>query len=134
MEPMRKSTQPLRVLVVDDEAAIRRFARMALRRAGYEIEEAGDAAEAISLAQAGLAFDILVADLQMPDGGGADMVRELRAIRDDFKVLYVTGFIDSLMDSRPLMADEAFLEKPFSAEGLVEAVSLLAFGRIVPAR
>jgi hypothetical protein len=60
------------------------------------------------------------------------MVRELRGLLDGFKVLYATGFIDSLMDARPLLEDEAFLEKPYSADGLREAVSLLAYGRIVP--
>jgi hypothetical protein len=45
-------------------------------------------------------------------------------------VLYVTGHIDSLMDTRSLWEDEAFLEKPFTAAGLTEAVSLLLYGTI----
>ena len=129
---MRKA-HALRVLLVDDDSAVRQFAKMALSAAGHDIEEAADAAEAIARVRDGLTFDVVVSDLKMPNGSGADMVRELRAITDDFKVLYATGFIDSLMDARPLMQDEAFLEKPYTAEGLREAVSLLAYGRIVPA-
>ena len=129
---MRKA-HALRVLLVDDDPAVRRFAKMALSSAGYEIEEAADAPEAIARVREGLAFDVVVSDLKMPNGSGADMVRELRAITDDFKVLYATGFIDSLMDARPLMEDEAFLEKPYTSEGLREAVSLLAYGRIMRA-
>ena len=129
---MGKRAHALRVLLVDDEPGVRGFAKMALSSAGYEVEEAADAAEAIARVREGLEFDVLVADLKMPNSSGADMVRDLRAIRDDFKVLYATGFIDSLMDARPLLQDEAFLEKPYTSQGLREAVSLLAFGRIVP--
>lgn len=128
---MGKRAHATRVLLVDDEPAVRRFAKMALSSAGYEVEEAADAAEAIARTRDGLEFDVVVSDLKMPNGSGADMVRELRAIRDDFKVLYATGFIDSLMDTRPLLQDEAFLEKPYTSQGLREAVSLLAYGRIL---
>jgi FixJ family two-component response regulator len=51
-------------------------------------------------------------------------------MRPDLKVLYVTGHIDRLMDSRPLWDGESFLDKPFSMNGLVEAVALLIYGRV----
>jgi FixJ family two-component response regulator len=58
------------------------------------------------------------------------MARRIRMVRPDLPVLYVTGHIDQVMDVRPLWEGEAFLEKPFSAVGLREAVSLLLDGTL----
>jgi FixJ family two-component response regulator len=66
----------------------------------------------------------------MPELGGKEMVRRIRATRPDLKVLFVTGHIDLLMDARPLWEGEAFLDKPFSAAGLREAASLLLHGTV----
>jgi len=78
----------------------------------------------------GTQIDLLVADLDMPEVTGDEMVRRIRVERPDLKVLYVTGHIDRLMDARPLWDGEAFLDKPFSMNGLVEAVSLLIYGNV----
>jgi two-component system C4-dicarboxylate transport response regulator DctD len=73
----------------------------------------------------------LIADLDMPGIGGDEMVRRIRALRPDLKVLYVTAHIDRLLDVRKVLWEgEAFLDKPFSAQGLLEAVSLLLFGTL----
>ncbi len=73
-----------------------------------------------------------MADLDMPELGGDEMVRRIRATRPDLRVLYVTGNIDRLLDDeRPELRDgEAFLDKPFSAVGLLEAVSLILYGTL----
>ena len=118
------------VLVVDDEPAIRQIARRILEDGGYEITEAEGGLEAIALLAQGHPLDLLMADLDMPGLGGDEMVRRIRATRPDLKVLYVTGHIDKLMDARPLWEGEAFLEKPFSAVGLREAISLLLHGTV----
>lgn len=115
------------VLVVDDEAAVRVVARRILEPAGYRVIEAANGFDAVDMI--GGPVDLLIADLEMPALGGVEMVRRIRTVRRDLKVLYVTGHIDVLMDDRPtLWEGEAFLEKPFTKEGLLEAVSLLLFG------
>jgi len=125
----KKSTGTARtVLVVDDEAPIRMLARRVLEDTGYQVTEAADGPDAIELLSKGTTLDLLIADLDMPKLGGDEMVRRIRATRPDLKVLYVTGHIDRLMDARQLWEGEAFLEKPFTAAGLREAVSLLIFG------
>lgn len=118
------------VLVVDDEEPIRRLERRVLEDQGYEISEAGDGLEAIALLATGTALDLLIADLDMPRLAGDEMVARIRSVRPDLKVLFVTGHIDRLMDARPLWEGEAFLDKPFSAAGLREAVSLLLYGTL----
>jgi CheY-like chemotaxis protein len=123
----RTETPPL-VLVVDDEPPIRQIARRILEAEGYQVNEASNGLEAVEQLAKGGAIDLLMADLDMPVLGGDEMVQRIRATRPDLKVLYVTGHIDRLMDARPLWEGEAFLDKPFSANSLREAVSLLIYG------
>jgi two-component system, cell cycle sensor histidine kinase and response regulator CckA len=119
------------VLVVDDEPAIRQLARRILETAGYQVTEAGNGLEGIATLSDGRSLDLLLADLDMPVLGGDEMVRRIRATRPDLKVLYVTAHIDRLMDARPILWEgEAFLDKPFSSAGLLEAVSLLLDGTL----
>jgi two-component system cell cycle sensor histidine kinase/response regulator CckA len=122
---------PLTVLVVDDEKPIRHVARRFLEEDGYQVTEASNGLEAIELLAKGAPLDLLLADLDMPELGGDEMVRRIRSSRPDLKVLYVTGHIDRLMDARPLWEGEAFLEKPFDMAGLREAVSLLLHGTML---
>jgi len=130
---MAKSvTQPI-VLVVDDEETIRQAARRILETSGYKILEAENGVRALELLADGTPVDLLMADLQMPELTGEEMARQLRARRPELKVLYVSGYVDRLLDERPILwEDEAFLEKPFTFDGLTEAVSLLLFGTVKP--
>jgi two-component system cell cycle sensor histidine kinase/response regulator CckA len=117
------------VLVVDDEAPMRALARRILEEDGYRVAEASDGLEAMALL-AERSFDLIVADLAMPNLGGDELICRVRCAHPELKVLYVTGHIDSLMDVRSLWEDEAFLEKPYTSAGLAEAVSLLLYGTI----
>ena len=118
------------VLVVDDEASMRTLQRRVLEAAGYSVLEAANGAEGIARLAGDGRLDLIVADLEMPVLRGDEMVRRIRLARPDLPVLYVTGHIDRLMDARALWEREAFLEKPFSAAGLREAVSLLLKGTL----
>src|SRR2546427_12993675 len=89
------------VLVVDDEPAMRLRARRTLEPAGYHVVEASGAAAAIALIDAGAQFDLLIADLEMPQVSGESMVRQARKLCPNLKVLYVTAHIDRLLDTRP---------------------------------
>ena len=124
------SNTPAAILLVDDEPAVRTVQRRALELEGYVVTEAGSGLEGIAALEQPTKIDLLLADLDMPGLGGDEMVRQIRTKRPDLPVLYVTGHIDRLMDARPLWEGEAFLEKPFSLEGLREAVSLLLYGTV----
>ncbi|HWF87153.1 MAG TPA: response regulator [Vicinamibacterales bacterium] len=128
----KQGVQPV-VLVVDDEQPIRLAARRILEANGYKVLEAENGARALDLLTDDVAVDLLMADLEMPELTGEEMARRLRAQRHDLKVLYVSGYVDRLLDERPVLWEgEAFLEKPFTFEGLSEAVSLLLFGTLKP--
>lgn len=121
------------VLVVDDDAAMRALERRVLSDGPYQVIEADGAATAFRILRGGQHVDLLIADLDMPDVTGEEMVLRIRAARPGQKVLYVSGTVDRLLDARQILDDtEAFLDKPFTAKGLLEAVSLLLYGTLSP--
>ena len=127
------SREPTRgtVLVVDDEPGVRALARRILEGGGYTVVEAGDGLEALDLMASRARVDFLIADLDMPVMRGEDMARKIRALRPDLRVLYVTAQSERLFKERPELIDgEAFLDKPFTMRGLLEAVALLKTGYI----
>ncbi len=118
-----------RVLVVDDEESVRRFAERVLRDGGYEVAGAADGPEALRLVEQQAPFNLFVIDLWMPPMGGDELARQLRRIDPDVKVLYFTAHSDRLFKEKStLWQHEAFVDKPVSVNGLLEAVSHLLFG------
>src|ERR1700736_2308946 len=71
-----------RVLVVDDDPAVRHFLRVALKAAGFSVFEAGSA-DAVSTAVASIRPDAIILDLGLPDGSGIEVIRTLREICAD---------------------------------------------------
>ena len=125
------SAAAMTVLIVDDEEAVRRFVERVLSEAGYRTEVAGDGPEAIQVAQKAGGFDILVTDVMMPQMTGDELARHFRQKEPRLKVLYLTGYSDRLFKEKvTLWEDEAFLDKPCSVKGLLQAVSLLLLGRL----
>jgi EAL domain-containing protein (putative c-di-GMP-specific phosphodiesterase class I) len=87
------SKQSGRVLLVDDDATVRRAYGKSLRGHGWEVEEAGDGADAIK----GLApsqFDVIISDLSMPGMGGLEFLRAVRGVDLDVPVVLITGAPD----------------------------------------
>jgi two-component system cell cycle sensor histidine kinase/response regulator CckA len=119
-----------RILVVDDEAPIRTFAERVLRDGGYEAATASDGSEALRLVEAQMAtFDLFVIDMMMPNMLGTELARQLRHANPEVKVLYFTGYTDQLfLERSTLWEHEAFVEKPVTPKGLLEAASLMLFG------
>jgi two-component system cell cycle sensor histidine kinase/response regulator CckA len=127
MTPAKKAVPVL--MLVDDEPQVLDVERHILEGAGYQVLHTTSALAAIARLADGLPLDLLIADLDMPELGGDEMVRRIRVTRPDLKVLFVTGHADLLMETPRLWQGEAFLEKPFTEEGLREAVSLLLSGQ-----
>jgi two-component system cell cycle sensor histidine kinase/response regulator CckA len=118
-----------RILVVDDEESVREFTQRALQTAGYEVVAASSGREALELVERRGPFDGFVVDVGMPGMSGSDLGHELRRVDPDAKILYFTGFSDRLFDEKTTLgAHEAFVEKPLTVQGLLEAVSLLLHG------
>ncbi len=126
---MRPTGNPLRVLVVDDEAPIRTFTARVLRDVGYVTAVAANGTDALRIAEEEAPFDLFLLDVTMPGMRGDELARRLRQDSPDAKVLYLTGFSDRLFEKRSVLWEgEAFVEKPVTPQGLREAVSLILFG------
>jgi two-component system, cell cycle sensor histidine kinase and response regulator CckA len=121
---------PVRVLIVDDEEPVRKFVDRVMAHGRYQTMVAAGGEEAIEIATKHGPFDLLLTDLLMPDMNGDELARHLRQIQPSLKVLYLTGFSDRLFREKvTLWEGEAFLDKPCSVKSLLQAVSLLIFGR-----
>jgi len=117
-----------RLLLVDDEPPIRMFAGRVLELAGYQVATAGDGPEALETLAAGHEFDLFVLDVMMPQMRGDELAAAVRRRYPDAKVLYFTGFSDVLFKEKAaLWEGEAYIDKPVTPTGLLEAVSLLLF-------
>ena len=121
---------PLKVLIVDDEPSVCQFVEHVLRDEGYATETAFSGSTALSIVETYGPFDLLVTDVNMPNMRGHELAAEARRLDPDIKVLYLTGYSDLLFKERGLLWDgEAFVDKPASPQGLLEAISLLLSGR-----
>ena len=126
----KTSSEPRAVLVVDDEEPVRRFVERVLREAGYKTALAGSGSEALEKATQLESLDVLVTDVMMPQMAGGELARRLRQTQPSVKVLYLTGYADHLFKEKTMLwEDEAYLEKPCTIKALLEAVSLLLYGR-----
>jgi two-component system, OmpR family, response regulator RegX3 len=110
-----------RVLVVDDEPAIRDIVRYALKREGFDVHEAADGDAALASARSE-PFDVIVLDLMLPKLSGTDVCRALRA-ESDVPILILTARDDEVdrVLGLELGADD-YVTKPFSAAELVSRV------------
>lgn len=119
------------VLAVDDEPGVRELSTRILEQGGYRVLAAANGLEALEIVNGGAAIDLLMVDLDMPIMRGEELAERVRIARPESRVLYVTAQSGALFSGRPeLTAREAFLDKPFSVRGLLEAVSLLKNGFI----
>lgn len=114
------------ILVVDDDAVVRTLAKRILARAGYEVLEAADAAQAQVIAAAeGDRLSLLVSDVIMPGMHGPDLVRTLRGELPELPVLFMSGYAADEVDGKSLDERTRLLLKPFAPEELVAAAGEL---------
>jgi len=116
---------PARIVVVDDDEALRHAVRRALRLEGYDVELAGDGQEALARLTGGHA-DLVVLDVLMPLLDGITVCRRLRDNGDHTPVLMLTAR-DTVSD-RVLGLDagaDDYLTKPFALEELLARVRAL---------
>ena len=109
----------LRVLVVDDEPAIRRFLRLSYIAEGYLVEEAEDGGSALALLRT-RAPDLLILDLGLPDLDGLEVIRQLRELGSDIPIVVLSSRMDekSKVLALDLGADD-YVTKPFGIDELL---------------
>jgi CheY-like chemotaxis protein len=115
---------PGRILLVEDEPLIQMLATDYLETAGFKVDVAGSATEAMnSLRLVPGGFDAVIADMGLPDRNGDHLVREIRATNVALPIIIATG--ENTADLRYTFADEknlAFVRKPYTAGDLLDAL------------
>lgn len=106
-----------KILLVEDEPALRSLVQVCLRDAGFHVFGARDAADALRLLdERGSDFDLLVADVVLPDRDGRELAEELGARIPGLAVLLMSGYAEDA-ESAPEL-----LRKPFTPAVLVRRV------------
>jgi signal transduction histidine kinase/ActR/RegA family two-component response regulator len=108
-----------KILLVEDDPRVRSSTIEALQDLGYDPVACSSGAEAMALFDESL-FDLVISDVIMPEMTGPEMIRHLKAEREDFAVLFVTGYVGE-GESDDLRGYE-LLRKPFTVAALANAV------------
>ena len=108
------------ILVVDDEEAVRTVIREILESCGYQVLEANNGHEAMSLYEKeGEKINLVITDLLMPMMSGQSLVDLLSFSHLQKRILYISGYLNEhLLDVSETAVQQNFIEKPFRAENL----------------
>ena len=116
-----------RVLIMDDEADIRKVVRMTLQKAGYEVLEAENGEKAIEVLSSGenrLLLDVIICDIRMPKVNGIEAIAYFRKEYPRVPLIVLTGFPDTDMATSLLREGVLdYLVKPVEGEKLKGAVA-----------
>jgi DNA-binding NtrC family response regulator len=127
--PMRAGAG-VSVLVVDDEAAVRRFAARVLTRDGYTVLEAQDGAEALELFKEREApVDLVVSDIVMPRLNGVELMEAISLSNPGIPVILMSGYASAALSEMGIATPCGILTKPFPAERLLAEVHRCASRR-----
>jgi CheY-like chemotaxis protein len=110
---------PARLLIVDDEAPVVELLRRYLERLGHSVDVAYTANEALRLVESSKKYDLVVADLQLPDLNGQEMVRRMQSGNQNLEALISSGY------PLPAMSSDRrkFIQKPFLPQELAERIA-----------
>ncbi|MDL2405913.1 PAS domain S-box protein [Rhizobium calliandrae] len=107
------------ILVVEDDARVRRVAVSRLLDAGYKVIEAANGAEALKLFEDNPEIALLFTDVVMPGGlTGDELAQKVRALRPSIKILFTSGYAEPTIAGRELAEAGSWLKKPYTAHEL----------------
>jgi len=116
-----------KILLAEDDAAMRQYLVRALERSGYVVTGVEDGTEASQLLSAGGHFDLLLTDIVMPGMDGIELAQKASLQFPDIKVMFITGFSAVSLRAGKEMPQAKILSKPFHLRDLVLEVER-AFG------
>jgi DNA-binding response OmpR family regulator len=114
-----------RVLVVEDEALVRLLVVQTLEEAGFAVSEAAEAQGALEVLRGDDCIRLMVTDVGLPGLNGRRLADEARARRPDMKVLFMTGYADSVLLEGILPEGCGLITKPFDLDDLAARAQAL---------
>ncbi|MET4805294.1 response regulator [Limibacillus sp. MBR-115] len=128
MEPSiraaRQPDRPVKILVVEDDPAVRSYVESQLGRLGHQVTTCTNGEEAWNLIEAGLEFDLLLTDLVMPgEIDGHALAITLRKTRPEVPIIFTSGYTRSAVLHNGLLShDVHFLQKPYRRKTLADKI------------
>ncbi len=123
----------VRILVVDDDSDVREMTVQCLREFGHEVTAAASGSAALDLLGAGTACDLMLVDIAMPGLNGVETARRAREIRPGLRVLFATGYAESVGFAAQQTGVDPVIRKPFTLEALRRSIgAVLASGGAEP--
>jgi two-component system cell cycle sensor histidine kinase/response regulator CckA len=118
------------ILLVEDEAVVRRLVAEILETNGYTVLQAGDGPSALELLRRrGSGVELLVTDVVMPGMSGREVAQSITSLSPGTQVLYMSGYTDQAIDHHGILEPGiAFLQKPFTSDELTRRVRALLDG------
>lgn len=111
----------IRILLAEDDSAMRTYLGRALENAGYSVASVGDGLEALSLLKTEI-FDLLLSDIVMPEMDGIELAQKCNEISPRTKVMFITGFAAVALRAGRDAPQAKMLSKPFHLKDLVMEV------------
>lgn len=124
--------EPMKILVVDDEASIREMLQKGLSQMGkFNVETAQNGAEAIEKIGREI-FDLVLTDLKMPEMGGLELLENIKGTRPEVMVILMTayGSIETAVEAMKMGADD-YITKPINFEDLLLHISKVQTGSLL---
>ena len=113
------------ILLVEDEDMVRAVAERALTRAGYTVTSCADGEEGLTAVEQGGAFDLVVSDVVMPGLDGPAMAREIRKLKPQLPVLFMSGYAEEQLRKDIDIPNMHFMPKPFSVQQIGDRVAAI---------
>ncbi len=120
-----------RILVVDDEPALRELARQILTHFGYTVVTASSGKDALKIL-ASQAIDLMLSDVIMPNMDGYQLSRQVSKLYPSVKIQLASGFSDNRHTHSDLHLKQNMLHKPYSSKELLTSIRLLLDGYLLP--
>jgi len=108
----------IRILLAEDDDAMRQYLARALERSGYEVIAVDRGTEALPLLEAER-FDLLLTDIVMPEMDGIELAQHAARIVPDMRVMFITGFAAVTLKAGKAVPQAKVLSKPFHLRDLV---------------
>ncbi|GLT00094.1 response regulator [Sphingobium jiangsuense] len=108
----------IRILLAEDDDAMRQYLARALERAGYDVSPVDRGTAALPLLEAE-SFDLLLTDIVMPEMDGIELAQHAARVAPDMRVMFITGFAAVTLKAGNAVPQAKVLSKPFHLRDLV---------------
>jgi len=115
---IRVTGSMIRILLAEDDDAMRQYLARALERSGYDVVSVDRGTEALPLLEA-QSFDLLLTDIVMPEMDGIELAQHVAKVAPDTRVMFITGFAAVTLKAGKAVPQAKVLSKPFHLRDLV---------------